>query len=196
VGEGFLKTRIDDMCDRFKYQFPFADHGEVFGPDDRISVHTIPGSEPLNQRAWTLQESLLPLLSIIFDSYRMTWKCNTEVQSDKRGIISTQGRHNLGSRHNPSVMMLDSSLFPSYNENYQRLGVKNERNRRHIDWYFIITHYGDKGLSYGSDKLPAISAIAEYYAAMLSGSYLADIWDTYLVDSVMWLIQKHVKPNL
>lgn len=93
-------------------------------------------------------------------------------------------------------MMLDSRLFPSYDEIYQRLGVKSERDRRHMDWCSIIEHYGDRGLSYGSDKLPAISAIAEYYAALLSGSYLAGIWDTYLVDGVIWMIQKHLKPNV
>jgi hypothetical protein len=92
--------------------------------------------------------------------------------------------------------MLDRSLFPGYDEIYRRLGVDNERDRRHMDWCSIVEHYSDRRLSYNGDKLPAISAIAEYYAAMLSESYLAGSWDTYLVNGMMWLIQKHLKPNV
>ncbi len=43
-------------------------------------------------------------------------------------------------------------------------------------WNWIVRRYTERSLTYGSDKLPALSGIANFFGPKLDGQYLAGIW--------------------
>jgi hypothetical protein len=76
--EGFISYRDPPICDVIIENLPWACQD---GNRGRISLHLQSYSrvdqEPLNRRAWTLQERLLSPRVLPFGSQELVWKCQT-----------------------------------------------------------------------------------------------------------------------
>ena len=180
VKDGFLKDRPGSGQSRFDVPIRLS-------PNQFFVVHTEEHivyddkSEPVNQRAWTLQEQLLSPRLLIYASHTLQWQCRT--------LTCNLG----GSYHqsNPSAVprMLSMQNLILNDSQQKKEGRQLGSDLPHSilqHWLRIVTHYSLRKSSLPSDKLPALSALAVSYASIFGPGYLAGIWSRSAVQQLCW----------
>jgi hypothetical protein len=119
--------------------------------------------EPINHRAWTLQERLLARRFLSFGTEYLTWQCRTRTR-----MLSEDGKFNSG----PSA--LRSYHLSSFPEDPVTL------------WICVVTDYTSRFLTNESDKLPALSGIAKTIQSHTGGEYLAGLWRNDILRQLCW----------
>ncbi|CAN9438860.1 unnamed protein product [Alternaria alternata] len=170
--EGFLAPRFNVP------QFYVA----IETHDVRLSrVILIPSSkrlvEPLVTRAWTLQEILLSKRILSYGSRQLSWHC----------IVCEH--------HDGGVMDRDSSTWASFQVleegviRYPRQGFEVPIILTSLHWIEIVKQYTMREMSEPSDKLIAISAVAQRLASLTEGrwgQYYAGIWREMFCEQLLW----------
>ena len=113
----------------------------------------------LGTRAWALQEIMLPPRTIHFGDRGAFWECRTKIASEylPDGFPGQQVR--------PLV---------SQKEEFQYL------------WPKIVRLYSAANLTFGKDKLPALSGIAKLGYNETGDQYLAGLWKDKLEEQLCW----------
>jgi Heterokaryon incompatibility protein (HET) len=133
----------------------------------------------LNRRAWVVQERLLSPCNLHFGSTQVYWECRQHLAceaylmalpeifelGDCYGLDPDGGGAHIRESHG---LQPDSAL-----DNYTL-------------WGHIVATYTKGELSFGSDKLVAISGIAEQMQKVLGDQYLARLWRNHLADQLLW----------
>lgn len=120
-----------------------------------------PAEDPINLRAWTLQEHILPRRMLVFGAKELWWTCEKAVSFD---TLPTQQTEHI------SVIQRKSSS-----------------DRFSLDyWRTIVRDYTRRFLSYPNDKLSAIAGIADLYSQFFESRYLAGLWEFALLSELMW----------
>lgn len=113
----------------------------------------------LATRAWTLQEKLLTSRTIYFGDHGLFWECRSGIASE-------------------------------YLPDWIPGAVCNDRLVRpeHVawDWDRIVTQYSAADLTISTDRLPALSGIAERQSAITGDDYLAGMWRKDLELQLLW----------
>lgn len=172
---GFLRQRKVPRTLGPKVSLPFQGHhgetghvmllgvvdGDPFFEKRKLDLSI----DPLRFRAWALQERCLSTRMLSFGTRQTRWGCrkfNSEslYQDDFVGPWLSQDR-----------------LFDSFLDLTQR-GLEDWRNPEAAlqYWYWIVKRYTECQLTVPTDKLPAISAIAQKFSKIL-GKYLAGLWE-------------------
>ncbi|ERF74253.1 hypothetical protein EPUS_08474 [Endocarpon pusillum Z07020] len=132
-----------------------------------------PRNEPLNHRAWVLQERLLGRRLLIFPSSGgLVWRCELYEQTDGRVYMSkaaTEGRERV-------MRQTSQSLQPQ---------------EIHYSWRAIIDFYSGCDMTDPADKLVAIGAVADHYFELYGtqlGTYCAGLWFNFLVRDLDWYL--------
>ncbi|KAM7209818.1 HET domain containing protein [Rhypophila decipiens] len=129
--------------------------------------------EPLDTRAWALQEFLLSPRILYFATKDLLWKC----QSDKKGVAVEE-------THNPYYGILTTSLpddvfmlsqWPSRSSNQARV------------WNNIISNYSGRKLQISDDRLPALAGIASELQKIWNDQYIAGMWRGSFVRQLGWV---------
>ena len=132
--------------------------------------------EPINQRAWTLEERLLCPRVLVFPSTGGFFlQCNRE------------------ERHNDTIHFGTSSarsrLFSLSEAMWGQQGT--EFKDVHKSWLMHIKDYSERNLTNAWDKPIAIAGVAEAYHHRFQselGDYLAGHWSKYLLESLFWRV--------
>lgn len=144
--------------------------------------------EPLNKRAWTLQERWLSPRILSFPTFDgFTFQCNTEERlagdyclHDQAGRLEHDAiRRRL--RFGPE--RLDSGDL-GYDEEHERFRTEKE-------WIYIVHDYSQRSLSNPLDKLTALGGLAELFSSryeIVLGSYAAGHWFKMLPLSLYWMV--------
>ncbi|KAI9162775.1 hypothetical protein HJFPF1_04367 [Paramyrothecium foliicola] len=152
--------------------FPVADLEGYRGPEPLEETDGVP-TDPLEHRAWTLQERTLSPrvldfggLCTHFSVMDITKRAVTSSADGWKGI--TLSERNLPIFSTESRTNHDMALF---------------------EWATIVSHYTSLKLSFLSDRLPGISAFASFLSPALGGAegYLAGIWQSELPASLLWI---------
>ncbi|KAJ9658676.1 hypothetical protein H2198_003554 [Neophaeococcomyces mojaviensis] len=122
-------------------------------------------------RAWILQEYLLAPRILEFTYQQAQWAC-----------LSHQGSE---------VVQSTTEIDPVSSDDFhwELLHPEIDSDTALRLWYKVVDSYSWKKLSYKSDKLPALSGIAQKFQAMTGrvlGEYLAGIWETDLAWQLCW----------
>ena len=148
-------------------RFPYVDSFIPAG----YSAEEIKNS-PLFTRGWILQERLLSRRILhfgegqVYFDCRVSWKCETFPDGHPRTEIDK-----LLDRPSPEV---------SYNFDYQ--------------WPDLVEQYSRSALTNSSDKLIALSGIAEIFSRVSNGDlYFAGHWKTRLISTLPWLVLDNTK---
>ena len=73
---------------------------------------------------------------------------------------------------------------------------RDKRQERFRQWRRLVSYYARLELSFPSDKLPAISAIAGRMGSALGDEYLAGIWKSRLPQDLLWDVRhRHPRPR-
>lgn len=115
-------------------------------------------SEPLDTRGWTFQERYLGTRCVRYDRYQITWECAT----DTVGEIFPQWAVVEGSQ------------------------LRRDNALKVTDWRQVISEYSGRSFTHSSDRLPAISGMAERFSRQLHCRYLAGLWQESLLLNLGW----------
>jgi len=119
--------------------------------------HKFPLQEdPLYSRAWGLQERMLSSRILIFGSDQMYWECHQKQEGEDGQKLSKIISYRMPSK-------------PLYK-----------------DWHMIVQDYSSRCLTYETDKLPAISGLAEVYREATNYTYIAGLWRETLLRDLLW----------
>jgi hypothetical protein len=157
--EGFLGLR-PRSAKKLSHTFPGSQHGaklEVrFEPRHNLS-------HPLFRRAWVLQERLLSKRLIFFEQDELVWECRTRRTCECGG--------------------LDSYMNKSWGEERPLTLANRYLKSSHSDlygwWrYFVLEEYARLSLTFGKDRLPALSGLATRVIMETGDTYIAGLWKT------------------
>ncbi|KAI0164353.1 HET-domain-containing protein [Hypoxylon sp. FL1284] len=143
--------------------------------------------EPLNRRAWALQESLLSPRVLFFGS-RTIWFCRHMTHSDG-GIEDWSFEENELERTRREFQIELSKLDKSGSDDQlsttTESGADGSRGMYNM-WHRIVGTYSQRSMSRPEDKLPAISAVAAEFARLSKDEYLAGLWRSNLARDLLW----------
>ncbi|KAK4168150.1 heterokaryon incompatibility protein 6 [Cladorrhinum sp. PSN259] len=208
--EGFLKDRSHPTTKLWKQLVPFPYHlpdlPETSSGDEPLPtlgeamklprphrgtlwIHTQSSGlatavkEPVNRRAWCLQEQVLSPRLLSY-GFWPTWRCNKLLASDG-GYFARDDDTTLASYQRFTNAMLNSQQ--------QHAGQKQDifRTAQLLEtWRSFVEDYSRRTLSIQSDKLPAIAGIAREMNRMTGLSYVAGLWKENLLQDLMWYTGK------
>ncbi|KAL7932076.1 heterokaryon incompatibility domain-containing protein [Trichoderma chlorosporum] len=197
--EGFLHTDYHDPSIGAFYH-PLRVEKETMGSvlisESSSSFASVAAhQQPINTRGWTLQEALLTPRLLIFSNMHMVWKCQDGYQPDFHAT-SRDSRERRSWEEGPwgfwsslcgysftplkELDKLEAPEAPRVGEAF------NSHGDTYSTWHFIMSMYMTRQLTEESDRLPAISAIAQAFAAHFKTEYYAGLWGRFLVHDLMW----------
>ncbi|KAH7084023.1 heterokaryon incompatibility protein-domain-containing protein [Paraphoma chrysanthemicola] len=202
--DGFLHDR-QEVLERTQasYRLPYTDLddqvGDLYICTDNQMGYSIKdySKEPLDTRAWTLQETWLSPRLLTYGTGPLKWRC-----------LSRNYTHGL--KENKS----DDFDFLAYVQNHpfcysDRIGFFKEAElaTRHISstasendswsstWNSLVSNFQRRQLTVKTDKLPALSGIATEFQKLNKDMYLAGLWKSSLPWSLLWYCQVAIKPE-
>jgi hypothetical protein len=124
--------------------------------------------ESLSARAWVLQERILSHRILHFCSDQMYFECNHTFVSED-GLVE-QGRYN--------------SIYPGPVE--AKSDESDNKQAIRMLWYNLLRNYSGRLLTKASDRLPAMSGLAQIFKDLLQDEYVAGLWSKSMVEELAW----------
>ncbi|KAK3385727.1 heterokaryon incompatibility protein-domain-containing protein [Podospora didyma] len=147
---------------------------------------------PLNRRAWVFQERLLSRRNLHFCQREVFWECReracSETMPDMRYNVPSSDNWNLDFRDDE--IHLKSFEPRAANANYQSSGCFTPVDMQYTLWADIVKPYSKGELTKSSDKLVALSGIAQHMVMkgnMGDDVYVAGLWLRHLAAEVLWM---------
>lgn len=123
-------------------------------------------TEPLLQRAWTLQEQLLASRMVHFSKKEMIWECDSALSCE--------------------CMELDRGISAKNERVRYHKALTSHSFEKFKIWYEIVDEIGYRKITKPSDILPALSGLAHQFQEHGAGPYLAGIWQNDLPRGLLW----------
>ena len=131
-------------------------------------------SKPLHDRAWALQEHYLSPRVASFMEDEIFWTCNSLVACECKPFPGQSSPP-----IEPTAKVISRNMGG---------GVSKPLDTATIfrTWTQLVSAYSRKQLSYPSDRLPALSGMAQTVQPVVGGSYLAGLWEKDLLNGLCW----------
>lgn len=196
VHGGFLKYRnYPTRCFELAHKAPD-------GTMTRVNLIVTPSystapKEPLDTRAWGLQERLLSPRVLDYRTSCTRWTCREHPTED--ALLD-------GFEYpDPYTLTLHSATlsgFP-FRKTFRREAYVERREQRHNDnalrnifrvtpikhlllWHAIVETYSYRHLTVSLDRLPALSGMARPISSALQSPYCAGLWGPHLAYELLW----------
>ncbi|KAK0214421.1 heterokaryon incompatibility protein-domain-containing protein [Armillaria fumosa] len=186
VSDGFLHDRGPAIANSFT-----SEHLLLFRcPDGNIgTMHLVTGhrrlpfSEPVDTRAWCLEERVLSPRRLIYARHTLLYECHT-VHDNVNGAPNF-----ISLRSTEEILRIPNYISSPASESV----IPDENLSTGEAWYNTVTLYTQRDLTKPRDRLIAISGIAEHFQFFWPHSrYLAGLWEHQLPGSLLWHIS-HVE---
>ncbi|KIM98351.1 hypothetical protein OIDMADRAFT_128663, partial [Oidiodendron maius Zn] len=115
-------------------------------------------------RAWVYQERILAPRTVHFHGTEMLWECISSSRCECGG--------------------LDRENAATFRPNAFGGDTRNKAEQ----WQFVVQQYSGLNLSHASDKLTALTGIAEQFQAELGCKYVAGLWHNHLLSGLLWML--------
>ena len=190
---GFLATRsmhgdFAPPCSfsRLPFACPNGESGTVSLRESTLYSTII---EPLNRRAWALQERVLSPRVLIYGCWQMYWQCQSQQSCDGGSTERIHGNE---------MGLSEISFLQTEQTSHRGGNVEDKETALCSGWSDLVYHYTQRGLSDPSDKLPALSAIASRYQKATNDRYCAGLWKTSLLKGLKWQVgePKRDRPSI
>lgn len=141
-------------------------------------------ASPLNRRGWVMQERLLAPRVLHFTPQQVSWECTRMLRSEKWPTQSYRSSFEKGLAERVDACGEERKRM-------ERLKLhdplKNRSQKNLLDWWYDRVHdYTGCGLTKRSDKLIAISGIAEKLLPLVKDRYVAGLWEKSLPWALAW----------
>jgi hypothetical protein len=152
---------------------------------NEYSANTI---EPLSRRGWAFQERLLSRRTLDFLSAEVVWQC----ERLQRCECTQLDRLDESSRGTDSTMFFKTALSSPETKLVKQHSSPEDSIFETNTWESVVTAYTSLKLTYPSDKLPALSGLAQRMARITTGEertngqYIAGLWRDALPRQLLW----------
>ena len=186
--DGFLADRVPEEYAYFTVPYRHRDgivHSVHFSCLHRGKNSENLGalSEPLNTRGWAFQETLLSSRLVFFGSVQAYWRC---------GTLSKSGGAPSPAQYFERTGLI--TLSEEFGDPFPKSGQGTQSwqgQKRGISlqkWHAIVEDYTRREFSVQSDRMPAISGVAERYCGgRRKKEYLAGLWSSTLATDLLWI---------
>jgi hypothetical protein len=132
----------------------------------------------ISERGWTFQEHFLARRVLRFTDRQLHWSCKGSSKFEVEEITP-----------------LPSMYLEPLEREYTTYRAIHDGKRDCRQWMNIVEEYTRRELTDGSDKLPAMSGIAEFWAQVKEDHYLAGLWASHLPLGLLWTIDHLSQQN-
>ena len=150
----------------------FVDGAPIWVCPNFPNRHQVMESQPMTTRAWIMQERFLSSRILFWTDTCLFWECSALEASEN------------WPKGQPGVENLTNSLRQI------RLHVPTtpaEKARYLTDiWSGMVSRYTRCEISYGTDKFPALSAVAHHFQQLTCDTYHAGLWASVLLQNLLW----------
>jgi hypothetical protein len=123
---------------------------------------------PIFTRAWTWQENVLSTRTLHFTDREVIFEC--------RGSFLSED----GTKPDPVLRQaLTQGVLELFIDDM-------EMDECYECWHDCVQSFSPRALTYSSDKLPAISAVAQKIANITGSEYLVGLWRSHLIVDLAW----------
>lgn len=138
-------------------------------------------NEPLNFRAWALQEKALSRRRLIFTSGQMKWTCDTWSASE----TAPEQLWHADINRQISIFKIPKLQLPRMPDlPVTRTG--QDDNGCLAWWYDHLDDYLLRSITFHSDRLPAIAGLAKEVAYRTGYHYKAGLWEEDIHRGLLW----------
>lgn len=148
---------------------------------------------PWMKRGWTLQEGLLPNRLLFYSSSQMAWKCCEQILYERGAgseplVDVVRGFRDEGGKDFWSFDLFTKFKLLHWFIRGPGLHVEHEKYRL---WYDLVEDYSLRQIEHTSDRLIAISGVAEKYADIIEDDqYVAGLWRADMIRGLLWHVPK------
>ncbi|THU89040.1 HET-domain-containing protein, partial [Dendrothele bispora CBS 962.96] len=136
--------------------------------------------EPVNHRAWCLQERLLSPRKLIYATDSLQYQC----QTDTIAVNNSLNQQAVEKLNNLCFSLSDTEI-PDKMVSW----MDQDWGTLQMEWVLVVSDYTRRSLTQKTDKLPAFAGIAEQFARIWhtrSGQYFAGLWEKHLLRDLLW----------
>jgi len=130
--------------------------------------------DPVDQRAWCLEERVLSPRRLLFCSHALQYECQTmriNVNGSPLGLPDMYPR------------LPDCAFTDNSGANYSEA----EKGELVNDWDNVVNHYTRRKLTKSKDKLVAIAGVADkFHQFWPQSQYVAGLWSHQLPEALLW----------
>jgi hypothetical protein len=176
VHEGFLEEFLPPHSCIVPLKLPGGRTGRVyFSKSLEASSRPI---NPLDLRAWALQEEMLSSRILYFGKSGVWWECRSEYQN-----LVTEDRFTSAPQPRLPHIVPQDAPSPWISRISPLLYL----------WKMLVENYSRRALTFPEDRLPALAGIAGQIQRSfhIEGIYLAGIWQDFLIEHLGWYDQWH-----
>ena len=193
--DGFLRDRQPEARCALKFA-----GGEEVSVIVRPSIEWYSSPEivgPLTQRAWVLQERLLPVRILHVGAQQMMWECRTKVlaegycdsddvaEDQKPGELESLIRNEIH-HDSPLTLVSDKASVPHKAGSSTISRTYSLQDNIYNQWYRVIEIYAHLRLTERTDRLPALAGVAQQFQSRTRDTYLSGIWKSELLRGLHW----------
>ncbi|PMD29441.1 HET-domain-containing protein [Hyaloscypha variabilis F] len=135
-----------------------------------LDCHSLLDSTHLAGRAWAFQERLLSRRNLHFTQHQLFWEC-------REGFAGEDGVPRAHKNLKPNKIL--------------DMRSKKELENQLATWCEVVETYSSAKLTFPTDRLPALSALARFFAEDLRSPYLAGLWLEGLWYTLLWYNPEH-----
>ena len=120
--------------------------------------------DPWSQRGWTLQEQLLSPRLLMFTSSEIQWSCQGGQKCECESLLN-HGR-----------------LFGGHSWT----DIEENASNAFYFWHKAVEDYSIRALTHCTDRLPALSGIAQVIQEQTGSTYVAGLWGSNIAEDLLW----------
>jgi hypothetical protein len=189
--EGLFRDRDPRLCELVEVEVSWTEqHRGIYKAVDNALWQSTMEASVLNSRAWVLQEQLLSARILHFGQTQLLWECQTA----KACELFPAGLYEVHSGYGPKKSIKKAeAMRPFTLEQGGDLGDErvvieySQRWEAHRQWKDIVDDCTNRNLTFGTDKLVSISALAKRFgSANFRTEYLAGLWNQDLAVQLLW----------
>jgi hypothetical protein len=138
------------------------------------------GDAPLLAWAWAFQERLLPCRTVHFRAEELVWECKFGIKCECMRFNQQQqhGQRERRRQRNETGWLKDSLGRVSKN-------VGSFESAGYL-WLALVSEFSALLLTHESDRLPALSGLADYFSNGNLGAYLTRVWEKDLARGLLF----------
>lgn len=143
-------------------------------------------NEPINSRAWTLEEALLSPRTLIFATNTLQYRCETGTYYARSNLsYHREGLHPL--------VLRNAAAGQNAGSPHGQEALANQNVYLRSRWTQVVSNYTGRKVTHAEDKLVAFAALAEEFAVLSkqyspswNSRYLAGLWEHNLIKDLLW----------
>lgn len=148
----------------------------------------------LDTRGWTLQEYLMSRRLLIIGSWTTTWSCRKERVGNCDGWTLDREKGDPFN-YNGSWTSSENTVFKGTHrlDAIAFFGTHPDSNypkpEDHLilwEWNSLVQRYTQRNLTRQTDRILAISGLAQIFSPMRGGAYAAGLWVKDFPDTLLW----------